>query len=42
MIKALGEHALLSVDFPLVGPVMVGCDNKAAFSLCKDRKEGSG
>jgi hypothetical protein len=40
LIKALGELALLSVDFPLVGPVTFGCDNKAALSLCKDYKSG--
>jgi hypothetical protein len=38
--KALGELALLSSDFPLGGPVVIRCDNKAALSLCKDRKEG--
>jgi hypothetical protein len=39
-IKALGELASLSGDFPLVGPVLISCDNKAALSLCQDRKEG--
>jgi hypothetical protein len=38
--KALGELAFLSSDFPLGGPVVIRCDNKAALSLCKDRKEG--
>jgi hypothetical protein len=38
--KALGEMALLSPDFLLGGPVIIRCDNKAALSLCKDRKEG--
>jgi hypothetical protein len=38
--KALGEMALLSPDFLLGGPVIVRCDNKAALSLCKARKEG--
>jgi hypothetical protein len=38
--KALGEMALLSSDFLLGGRVIVRCDNKAALSLCKDRKEG--
>jgi hypothetical protein len=38
--KALGELALLSSDFPLGGPAVIRCDNKAAMSLCKDRKEG--
>jgi hypothetical protein len=38
--KAIGEIALLSSDFPLGGPVVIRCDNKAALSLCKDRKEG--
>jgi hypothetical protein len=40
LIKALGEMGLLSCDFPLKGPVVIACDNKAAISLCKDRKEG--
>jgi hypothetical protein len=40
LIKALGEMGLLSSDFPLKGPVIIECDNKAAISLCKDRKEG--
>jgi hypothetical protein len=38
--KAFGELALLSPDFPLGGPVVIRCDNKAALALCKDRKEG--
>jgi hypothetical protein len=38
--KALGEIALLSSAFPLGGPVVIRCDNQAALSLCKDRKEG--
>jgi hypothetical protein len=38
--KALGEMALLSSDFLLGGWVIIRCDNKAALSLCKDRKEG--
>jgi hypothetical protein len=37
--KALGEMALLSADFLLSGPVIIRFDNKAALSLCKDRKE---
>jgi hypothetical protein len=40
LIKALGELTSLSADFPSQGPVVIGCDNKAALSLCKDRKEG--
>jgi hypothetical protein len=40
LLKALGELASLSGDFPLVGPVLISCDNKAALSLCQDRKEG--
>ena len=40
VLKALDELALLSCDFPLKGPLIVLCDNKAALSLCKDRKEG--
>ena len=38
--KALEELAWLSEDFPLPGPLTVLCDNKAALSLCNDRKEG--
>jgi hypothetical protein len=38
--KALREMAFLSTDFLLSGPVIIRCDNKAALSLCKDRKEG--
>jgi hypothetical protein len=38
--KALREMALLSADFLLSGPVTIRCDNKAALSLCKERKEG--
>jgi hypothetical protein len=38
--KALGEMALLSSGFPLGGPRVIRCDNKAALPLCKDRKEG--
>jgi 3D (Asp-Asp-Asp) domain-containing protein len=38
--KAIREMALLSSDFPLGGSVVIRCDNKAALSLCKDRKEG--
>jgi hypothetical protein len=38
--KAHEEIALLSSDFPLGGPVVIRCDNKAALSLCKDCKEG--
>jgi hypothetical protein len=40
LIRALGEMGLLSSDFPLQGPVVIECDNQAAISLCKDRKEG--
>jgi hypothetical protein len=40
LIKALGELTSLSADFPLQGPVVIGCDIKAALSLCNDRKEG--
>jgi hypothetical protein len=39
-IKALGEMGLLSTEFPLKGPVVIACKNKAAISLFKDRKEG--
>jgi hypothetical protein len=38
--KAKGELAFLSSDFPLSGPVLIRCDNRAALSLCKERKEG--
>jgi hypothetical protein len=40
LIKALGEMGLLSLDFPLKGPLLIECDNKAAISLCIDRREG--
>ena len=40
LIKQLEELALLSPDFPIQGPLTVLCDNKAALSLCADRKEG--
>ena len=40
LIKALDELAVLSSDFPLRGPLTVYCDNKAALTLCQDRKEG--
>jgi hypothetical protein len=40
LIKALGEMGLLSSDFSLKEPVVITCDNKAAISLCKARKEG--
>jgi hypothetical protein len=36
--KALGEMALLSSDFPLGGPVVIGCDEQAALSLGGDHK----
>ena len=32
--------ALLSSDFPIVGPLTIFCDNQAALGLLKDRKEG--
>ena len=38
--KAFAELALLSTHFPLIGPLLIRCDNKAALSLCADRKEG--
>jgi Reverse transcriptase (RNA-dependent DNA polymerase) len=40
LIKALDELALLCSDFPITGPLQIFCDNKAAISLCADRKEG--
>jgi hypothetical protein len=33
LTEALGEMALLSLDFLLGGPVKIRCDNKAALSL---------
>jgi hypothetical protein len=39
LIKALEKLALLSADFPLVGPMTIACGSKVALSLCKDRKE---
>jgi hypothetical protein len=38
--KALDELSMLCGDLPLTGPLTVRCDNLAALSLCKDRKEG--
>lgn len=38
--KAFDELALLSGDFPISGPLSIFCDNQAALTLCKDRKEG--
>jgi hypothetical protein len=38
--KALSELSMLCSDLPLTGPSTVRCDNQAALSLCKDRKEG--
>jgi hypothetical protein len=32
--------SLQAVDFPLPGPVVIACENKAALPLCKDPKEG--
>jgi hypothetical protein len=40
LLKALRELDSLSADVPLVGPVLFGCDNKTALSLCQDQKEG--
>jgi hypothetical protein len=40
LLKMSRDLAQLSLDFPLSGPVVIGCDNKAAVSLCRDRKEG--
>lgn len=40
LLKAFKEIALLCDDFPIVGPLSIFCDNKAAITLCKDRKEG--
>jgi hypothetical protein len=40
LLKMSLDLAQLSLDFPLSGPVVISCDNKAALSLCRDRKEG--
>jgi hypothetical protein len=40
LIKQLDELAFLSSDFPIEGPLVVSCDNKAALTLCNERKEG--
>jgi len=40
LLKALAELSVLSSAFPIKGPLTIMCDNKAALSLCKDRKEG--
>ena len=40
LIKQLNELAHLSNDFPIKGPLTVLCDNKAALTLCNERKEG--
>jgi hypothetical protein len=34
------EELSHGVDFPLVGPVTIGCDSKAALSLCEDHMDG--
>jgi hypothetical protein len=41
-IPPLSEHVPTHIppEFLLGGPVIIRCDNKAALSLCKDRKEG--
>ena len=39
--KAQRELGLMSADFPLKGPLTIRCDNEAALSLVKDRKEGA-
>ena len=41
LLKALDELAFLSQDFPIIGPLTIFCDNQAALSLCKDRKESA-
>lgn len=38
--KGLPELGLLCSDFRDFGPFVIGCDNQAALSLCKDRKDG--
>ena len=40
LIKQLDELQHLSNDFPIKGPLTVLCDNKAALTLCNERKEG--
>ena len=40
LIKQLEELQHLSCDFPIKGPLTVLCDNKAALTLCNERKEG--
>jgi hypothetical protein len=38
--KATQDLVYMSLDFPLPGPVVVACDNKAELWLCQDQKEG--
>ena len=40
LTKGLGELAHMSSDFPLKGALEIRCDNQAALTLCKDKKEG--
>jgi hypothetical protein len=40
LLKASQDLACMLLDFPLPGPVVVACDNKAALCLCRDQKEG--
>jgi hypothetical protein len=40
VLKQLSDLALLSCEFPIRGPLVILCDNKAALTLCSDRKEG--
>ena len=40
LLKQLHELAYLSHDFPIAGPLTILCDNKAALTLCNERKEG--
>ena len=40
LLKAFEEIGLLSEDLPFQGPLTIFCDNEAALTLCKDRKEG--
>jgi hypothetical protein len=40
LLKQLKELAHLSTELPASGPLTILCDNKAALTLCNERKEG--
>lgn len=40
VLKQLRELAYFSSDFNIKGPLTILCDNKAALTLCNERKEG--